>query len=770
MTFEEQKQLYQDFQQRFPFESLETMTLEQFTNLDKTSFCYWLEFGTKHLGSIAGGAASKFGIYKFNVEPYGPVTEHDTEYAWRKNLKVSNREEAYAVVKKAVCDIAKAARNNDLDTIEHITIFGDAVKWKIAYMYSEEKLVSIYIKTMLSVIAEELGMNVNKSTTIAEMQRFLIQERASEDSYKFYQRVLDIYFEKAKKEDSKRRYWYCRLGEKSSAWEECYNDSFIALGVEDVGDYSQYKNKDGIIAKLKEVHSDDTSHKQDAKAAWQFLTEIKPGDIVYAISGDTNIIGRAIVTGEYEYNPDRKVLRNIRTVQWTNTGKWTAPQKLPNKTFTEITDKERIKIIESMISQTATTDYSEIIKLLKASHNLILTGAPGTGKTYMASQIAEQLNAECEFVQFHPSYDYTDFVEGLRPTPEGTFERMDGAFKAFCKRALKNKIEASKEDAQREHEQNFEDIMDDFFSDAIENQQEFELKNGNKFVIKEVTEKHVKIESLSNEKTSDIVVRLSEIRYVLENVTNLQSVQDVKNCLKQKWATQQDSYTFKICKEIQKQTKLDRNSMLSPLHADGFSRIAPEKKEKDFIFIIDEINRGELSKIFGELFYSIDPGYRVYDLENNNVKKVKTQYQNLVELDDPFVDGFFIPSNVYIIGTMNDIDRSVESMDFAIRRRFAWKEIVAGEWTGALNQLDSSVRQKAEAKMKAVNDLLSTDGIGLNSAYHIGATYFTKLKDLDNDFDALWNLHLKGLLFEYFRGTRNAQEKLAKIKKAYLEA
>ena len=94
---------------------------------------------------------------------------------------------------------------------------------------------------------------------------------------------------------------------------------------------------------------------------------------------------------------------------------------------------------------------------------------------------------------------------------------------------------------------------------------------------------------------------------------------------------------------------------------------------RTFIFIIDEINRGEISKIFGELFFSIDPGYR------GEKGRVQTQYQNMIEDGDVFKKGFFVPDNVYIIGTMNDIDRSVESMDFAMRRRFAWAEVTAEE-------------------------------------------------------------------------------------------
>ena len=201
-----------------------------------------------------------------------------------------------------------------------------------------------------------------------------------------------------------------------------------------------------------------------------------------------------------------------------------------------------------------------------------------------------------------------------------------------------------------------------------------------------------------------------------------------------------------------------------------------------YIFIIDEINRGELSKIFGELFFSIDPGYR-----GKKEMRVQTQYQNLVdkyikdgkdEIEDPFYEGFYVPNNVYIIGTMNDIDRSIESMDFAIRRRFTWVEVKANDNTEMLSNLKTIERPKAEKVMLALNNAIWNEddhkGIeGLSRAYHIGASYFLKLdnfKESDNPFKDLWDLHLEGLLREYLRGLDDAEEKLNILQRAYNEA
>lgn len=196
-------------------------------------------------------------------------------------------------------------------------------------------------------------------------------------------------------------------------------------------------------------------------------------------------------------------------------------------------------------------------------------------------------------------------------------------------------------------------------------------------------------------------------------------------------------------------------------------RALRDAEGKPYVFIIDEINRGEISKIFGELFYSIDSGYR------GEAGRVKTQYQNLVPREDPFYEGFYVPENVYIIGTMNDIDRSVESIDFAMRRRFAWVEFTAEESQSMLYSDDAWGDEKKpkdideiKARMDRLNECIVSDKIGLTRAYQIGAAYFLKYA-LYNDFDDLWKNHLKGVLYEYLRGAYDIEDKMKKLENAY---
>ena len=402
--------------------------------------------------------------------------------------------------------------------------------------------------------------------------------------------------------------------------------------------------------------------------------------------------------------------------------------------------------------------------MLIESKNLIFRGAPGTGKSYLAKEIAtdiisngyfddytlltDEQKKQVEFVQFHPSYDYSDFVEGLRPrvNDDGTmgFELQDGIFKKFVAHARKNYEDSQKSKETIEKEISVQESMTEFFSNIELGVDIFKTINGNEFSITSVDNQHIYISIPGNASVKKLTLNLDEIRRMLESGEKFDKIKDITTFFGKTFATQAYSYDFAIYKEIVKRKKKMSKA------------VAKVEELKKYIFIIDEINRGEISKIFGELFFAIDPGYR------GRAGEISTQYANLHSDPD---EKFFIPENVYIIGTMNDIDRSVDSFDFAMRRRFRFVELRADERLEMLAALeDEELEAEAIRRMTALNkEIASVED--LNENYQIGASYFLKLKTLN--FDQLWTDYLKPLLQEYIQGMYDEAGLMSRFAKAY---
>ena len=372
--------------------------------------------------------------------------------------------------------------------------------------------------------------------------------------------------------------------------------------------------------------------------------------------------------------------------------------------------------------------YHPLSQTLLQSKNLILRGAPGTGKTYLAKEIAAELTGgnedQIDFVQFHPSYDYTDFVEGLRPVSNGDgaieFKLQDGIFKDFCQKAKEAQLIGGQD--------NFDEAWDSYLEYInVAEEKEYITKTSYLSVNSR--------QNLSVNYDSGVPGWSLPRKYVYELYKD-------KNYNKQEYYKSGGKTVLETLRK-----RFGLKDYISPTEI---------KTDKNFVFIIDEINRGEISKIFGELFFSIDPGYR------GKKGCVSTQYANLHETDEKF----YIPENVYIIGTMNDIDRSVDTFDFAMRRRFRFVEVTAESQVGMLDDVLGDEAKEAKKRLRNLNAAIENIQ-ELNSHYHIGPSYFLKLKDVGFDYELLWSDYLKPLLEDYLRGSYEEDETLKTLKKAF---
>ncbi len=659
-----------EFLQKWSVEKLKTMTIEEYTNLNKTSFCYWVEAITTDLGSIWGGSAYKFGIYKRQGTKPDNRTAYltDNEYSWVKKYGES-RILAFENVRSLIISVAQNAIDNNLKAIDDIDL-GDAYKWKIAFLYGDFNIIPIYKYEALVNSAVYLGYS-GKDKSYSALNDFIISQKEDKEFFEFY-----------------RELW------------------------------NAYSNPDDAVEVLQTEDNDDEELNQ----------------ILFGPPG----------TG---------------------------------KTFHTI--NEAIKIADPEFYKLYANDRDK----LKERFKLLLINPK------------EENNGQIAFTTFHQSFSYEDFVEGIKPVkPEEDdkylkYEVQEGIFKKVC-RLAKDSLNSKEIQSQNPISMSMDEFTKaQFYKMSLGNTQleedieiyEFCIKNncitigfGDQIDFTGKDERQIN-ELGREEKLSDDAIRslnyfknyLKVGNYVLISNGNyyVRAIGKVTGDYEYKESPFEINPTYNHFRSVE-WLMVNQEIPIKDLYYSLLTQktiyklkreqIKPEffvkegtvsddlklpKNPKNFVLIADEINRGNVSSIFGELITLIEKDKRAGKDEELSVILPYSKEE------------FKVPHNVFIIGTMNTADRSIEALDTALRRRFSFKEMPPKpELISAVGELkdfdgiigDVDVVRVLETINKRIEKLIDKD-------HKIGHSYFLNVKNL-NDLRVAFRDKVIPLLEEYFFG------------------
>lgn len=684
-----------NFQEVWTLEKVKNMTLEEYTNIKKDNpnrddFTFWIESKLDNLGSIWGGSAFKFGIYKRNDESQKESSNgrlYSQNYAWIAKYG-NNENEAFNNIKEKIIQIIQASQDNNLEAIEKID-FGDAIKWKIAFHYQDVeniKIINIFSKNVLDLVSlnefkEKLKIYQihkklleNKNLSLVKMIENIaipLWNKYGMDSQNYIDKMKNLFSEylNKKKLDKNTINKYIQVIENIS--KEFLKENLYSC---DLFSFDQNINKLNKNEEFKLKNSNGHNMYSSALNCYRvFLIDYYEQDIFIT---------------------------------------------------------ERVQSEESNM---------KIIPL-----NQILYGPPGTGKTYHTIDKALEIlgenlesrddkkakfdeyvkNGQIVFTTFHQSYGYEEFVEGIKPridseenSKEIKYEIKDGIFKELCQKALENYKASLLTQEEFAKNEDLENKIEIFLDELVDQQKFIEKTQSGGFRLEEYNEKY---RIITDDTNANLYLNLEIFKTLLENKDKIINGRSIRQILNNKHRRQIDSYYFqlvKLFKEREQNYKIDNNSSKKP-------------DLKFYIIIIDEINRGNVSKIFGELITLIEPSKRIGEKEE---LKVTLPYSG---------EKFGVPKNVYIIGTMNTADRSITSLDTALRRRFEFVEMMPDVSKLSMDCEGINLQELLKAINTRIEYLLDREKT-------IGHAFFVSVENLES-LKKVFQNKIIPLLQEYF--------------------
>ncbi|ECL1093809.1 McrB family protein [Campylobacter jejuni] len=686
-----------NFQEVWTLEKVKNMTLEEYTNIKKDNpnrddFTFWIESKLDNLGSIWGGSAFKFGIYRRNDESQKESSSgrlYSQNYAWIAKYG-NNENEAFNNIKEKIIQIIQASQDNNLKTIEKID-FGDAIKWKIAFHYQDVKnikIVNIFSKNVLDLISLN---EFKEKLKIYQIHKKLLENK----NLSLVKMIENIAIP---------------LWNKYGMNSQNYIDKMKNL-------FSEYLNKKKLdkntINKYIQVIENISK---------EFLKENLYSCDLFSFDQNINKLNK---NEEFKLkNSNSSALNYYRAF-------------LIDYYEQDIFITERVQSEESNM---------KIIPL-----NQIFYGSPGTGKTYHTIDKALEIlgknlesrddkkakfdeyvkKGQIVFTTFHQSYGYEEFVEGIKPridseenSKEIEYEIKDGIFKELCEKALDNYENSILNADELNKKIELKEKVENFLNWLLETNEPIGKTKGGNFFVIEIDNKTIVIYSEGIERFDGIFnLNLSIFMELLKCKDEFNNATEMfKKVFNRDYADRTHTYYFNLVKKFKAYEK--------QLTAKIENNKNNDNSLKPYIIIIDEINRGNVSKIFGELITLIEPSKRIGEKEE---LKVTLPYSG---------EKFGVPKNVYIIGTMNTADRSITSLDTALRRRFEFVEMMPDVSKLSMDCEGINLQELLKAINTRIEYLLDREKT-------IGHAFFIGVENL-NDLKSIFQNKIIPLLQEYF--------------------
>lgn len=590
---------------------------------------------------------------------------------------------------------------------------------------------------------------------------------------------------KRKPEQGSVSYWMYAPGENASKWQECQDEGIMCIGWDNLGDLSNYDDREDMRMDIKKYYPSDGSAKNDSLAVWQFSREMKIGDIVFAKKGMTKIVGRGVVTSDYIFDASRMNFKHIRKVKWTHKGEWETTDKSAMKTLTNITKyKEYVEELNKLImgkkaSKPMSTDGKQYWWLV-ANPKIWSLYDLGIGEEQSYSLYNENGNQRRIFKHFQSAKE-GDIVIGYESSPtkqiiaslvvsresdgdEIYFKKTETFATPIDLTQLRNTPGIENMEYMKNQQGSFFKLTKDEYEIIMEmvreenplpKHEEKEKYTINDF-LNEVyihKEDYEQLEGLLLRKKNLILQGAPGVGKTFAAKRLAYAIMGEKNEDRIKMVQFHQNYSYEVFVLGYKPNENGGFDLKEGIFYQ-FCRKAAVDKERKYFFIIDEINRGNLSKIFGELLMMIEKDYRDTPVQMSYADR-----------------RFAVPSNVYLIGMMNTADRSLAMIDYALRRRFSFYEMKPAfdnvVFKNSIIKKHDTHLDKLVDALKDLNKVIADDD-SLGTGFCIGHSY---LCDLGNDYDleSIVEFDIIPMLREYwFDNNERFNKEANKLREAIL--